>query len=175
MNIYFNKAESKTGLQNDNFLAGRILTRLVQKASLVFCFIVSVSLITACAGNPVASYPVSQTGQLDQEEQWGVRVLGIHRTAAGYMLDFRYKVLDADKASSILNRKLKPELIVESDGRKLRIPVTSKLGPLRQSAVHVKEDRNYFMFFANPGKLVKSGDKVTVVIGDFKVEHLTVN
>lgn len=111
----------------------------------------------------------------NHEKDWGVRVIGIHRTAAGYMLDFRYRILDAEKATQLMNRKIKPELIVEKDNRVLRVPVTSKLGPLRQSAQFAKEDRNYFMFFANPGKLVQPGDKVTVVIGDFKAEHLTVN
>lgn len=113
--------------------------------------------------------------QNNHEVKWGVRVIGIHSTAAGYMLDFRYRILDAKKAAPILNRKTKPELIVEKDNRVLRVPVTSKLGPLRQSAKFAKENRNYFMFFANPGKLVQRGDKVTVVIGDFKAEHLTVN
>jgi len=109
------------------------------------------------------------------EQQWGVHVLGIHRTAAGYMLDFRYRVLDAEKATPILNRRIKPELLVEKDNRILRVPVTSKLGPLRQSAKFAKQDRNYFMFFANPAKLVQRGDKVTIVIGDFRAEHLIVN
>jgi len=109
------------------------------------------------------------------EQQWGVRVLGIHRTAAGYMLDFRYRVLDAEKATPILNRRIKPELLVEKDNRVLRVPVTSKLGPLRQSAKFAQQDRNYFMFFANPGKLVQRGDKVTIVIGDFKSEHMIVD
>jgi hypothetical protein len=30
------------------------------------------------------------------------------------------------------------------------------------------------MFFANPGRAVRAGDRVTVVIGDFRAEHLIV-
>jgi hypothetical protein len=30
------------------------------------------------------------------------------------------------------------------------------------------------MLFANAGKYVKSGDKVTVIFGDYRMEHLTV-
>ena len=108
-------------------------------------------------------------------EDWGVKVIGLRPSAAGYMLDFRYRILDAQKAAKLVNRKTKTYLIVEKDGSMLRVPVTSKLGPLRQSAQYAKENRNYFMFFANPNKHVKSGDLVTVVIGDFKVEHLVVN
>ena len=109
------------------------------------------------------------------EQEWGVKVIGLRPSAAGYMLDFRYRVLDAKKAAELVNRKNKPYLLVEKDGSKLVVPVTSKLGPLRQSAQYAKENRNYFMFFANPNKHVKSGDLVTVVIGDFKAEHLVVN
>jgi hypothetical protein len=104
-----------------------------------------------------------------------VKVIGLRPSAAGYMLDFRYRVLDAKKAAELVNRKTKPYLIVEKDGSTLHVPVTSKLGPLRQSAQFPKENRNYFMFFANPGRHVKSGDAVTVVIGDFKAENLIVN
>jgi hypothetical protein len=108
------------------------------------------------------------------EAQWGIRVIGIRRTAADYMLDFRYRLLNAEKAAALMNRKVKPYLIVEHTGRRLQVPVSYKLGPLRQSPKYAKVDRNYFMFFANPGREVKAGDKVTVVIGDFKAEHLTV-
>ena len=30
------------------------------------------------------------------------------------------------------------------------------------------------MLFGNPGRMVKVGDKVTVVVGEFKAEQLTV-
>src|SRR6187549_1044528 len=30
-----------------------------------------------------------------QEEQWGVRVLGVRLSADGHILDFRYRILDA--------------------------------------------------------------------------------
>ena len=91
------------------------------------------------------------------------------------MLDLRYRVLDKDKAAPVLDRRTKPYLIVEKDNSKLHVPVAFKLGALRQTTKHVKEDRNYFMFFANPGRYVKSGDIVRVVIGDFKTERLQVN
>jgi len=124
------------------------------------------------ADGAVSSEPASPSIHSDK---WGVKVIGVRPSAAGYMLDFRYRVLDAKKAAEVVNRKNKPYLLVEKDGSKLVVPVTSKLGPLRQSAQYAKENRNYFMFFANPGKHVKSGDLVTVVIGDFKAEHLVVN
>jgi hypothetical protein len=125
-------------------------------------------------GSPALAASIHSDALLHAKE-WGVEVIGVRPSAAGYMLDFRYRVLDAEKAAELVNRKIKPYLIVEKDGSTLRVPVTSKLGPLRQSAQYAKENRNYFMFFANPNRHVKSGDLVTVVIGDFKAEHLLVN
>jgi hypothetical protein len=107
-------------------------------------------------------------------EQWGIKVMGIRRSSAGYMLDFRYRVLQPDKARLLLNRRVKPYLIVEDSGAELQVPVSPKIGPLRQSSDKVYADRNYFMLFGNPGRRVKSGDKVTVVVGDFRATHLVV-
>ena len=108
------------------------------------------------------------------EEKHGIRILSIRPTAANYMLDFRFRILDKNKVSEIMSRKIKPMLVVEKNGATLMVPVTSKLGPLRQSAKFAKENKNYFMFFANPRHTVKSGDLVTVKIGDFKKEHILV-
>ncbi len=115
-----------------------------------------------------------KAGKPDPVATWGIRVLGVRRTSADYILEFRYRVLDAEKAAYLMNRKIKPELIVQKSGRKLQVPVSSKIGPLRQSPKFTKINRNYFMFFANPGRTVKAGDKVTVVIGDFSVKDLVV-
>jgi hypothetical protein len=40
--------------------------------------------------------------------------------------------------------------------------------------VQPKADRQYVVLFSNLNKIVKRGNKVTVVIGDFKAENLTV-
>lgn len=108
------------------------------------------------------------------EKKWGIRVLGIRRTATDYLLDFRFRVLDKKKVGELMDRKIRPELLVEGKDIRLSVPVTSKLGSLRQSAKFAKADTNYFMLFANPGKAVKKGDKVTIRIGKFKVEHVVV-
>jgi hypothetical protein len=108
------------------------------------------------------------------EEQWGVEIQGVRLTSADYMLDFRYRVVDVDKAAPILDRHIKPHVIVERSGYKLQVPISSKLGPLRQTQTLPEEGRNYYAFFANPARHVQPGDLVTVVVGDFSVEHLPV-
>jgi hypothetical protein len=108
------------------------------------------------------------------DERWGIRILGIRQSANGYMLDFRYQVLDPEKASLLMNRKEKPFLIDQTSGAKFIVPNMPKVGPLRQTSLKPLAGRHYFILFANPGKFVKSGNKVTVVIGDFREENLVV-
>lgn len=107
-------------------------------------------------------------------EKWGIKIIGVRRTAADYMLDFRYTVLDPQKMTMLMDRKIMPHLIVERTGQKLQVPISAKIGPLRQAAKFAKGGRNYFVFFANPNRTVKKGDRVSIVIGDFDAKHLVV-
>ena len=121
---------------------------------------------------PTATEPaVSQA-----ERDWGIRIVGLRTSMAGMMIDFRYEVIDPNKAAPLLDLNEAAYLIVEKSGQKLGVPNSVKIGALRQTthAKKVKAGRDYFVLFGNPGrKLVQPGDKVAIVIGDFKAEHLT--
>jgi hypothetical protein len=111
------------------------------------------------------------------EKQWGIKLYGVRWTAAGYMLEMKFRVLDPEKAFPLLKRDAKRYLLVEKSGAMLEVPFTQKLGSLKSSvrtANMVQADRNYIALFANPGKHVAQGDKVTLVIGSFMAEHLHV-
>lgn len=108
------------------------------------------------------------------EEQLGVRIRGVRLSAAGFMLELRYRVLDAAKAAPFLNRKLAPYLQA-STGTRLGVATSPKIGPLRSTQrgeIHL--DRDYAMLFGNPGHYLRSGSKITLVIGEQKIENLTV-
>ena len=108
------------------------------------------------------------------EEKWGIRVESVRLSANGYVVDFRYKVLDPKKATALGDPEAKPYLVDRTTGAKLSVPSTPKVGPLRQSAESLTTGRVYFTLFANKGKAVRKGSKVTVVIGDFKAANLAV-
>lgn len=111
------------------------------------------------------------------EEDWGVRLLGMRLTASDYMIDFRFHVTDADKAMPLFDHRIKPKILVERSNAVLPVPMAAKVGAFRPTnrGKNIKADRNYYMIFGNPDRHAKSGDKVTLIIGDFSVEHLTVN
>jgi hypothetical protein len=124
-------------------------------------------------GKPLAKAVQERTAAAEMQEKWGIEVVALHTAAAGNMVDFRYKVLDSQKAEALFSKKTKPYLIHQESGQVLAVPRTAKVGPL-MSSYRPKEDRIYWMFFGNQAKLVKPGDTVTVVIGDFKAENLKV-
>jgi hypothetical protein len=102
---------------------------------------------------------------------WGVDIEGVKVVSSGYMLAFRYRVLDAEKAKPLNEKKTRPYLIDEATGIRLSVPAMEKVGELRQSAAPTA-GKSYFMIFGNPGKVVKSGSRVSVVIGNFHIDGL---
>ncbi len=111
---------------------------------------------------------ISSPGASILEEKWGVRIIGTRLTSAGYMLDFRFKVLDPGKSAPLLDPRVKAYLIDKSSGQKFFVPSTPKVGSLRQTTLEPVSGRIYCIFFANPGKFIKPGNEVSIVIGDFE-------
>lgn len=107
------------------------------------------------------------------KRHWGIEVVHVRQASAGYMLEFRYRVLDASKAQALFERQTKPILNHIETGAKLIVPTPAKTGALRNSNPP-KTGNTYWMFFANPGKLVDQDDLVSIEIGEFLVENLVV-
>jgi len=123
-----------------------------------------------------AAQPAAGTAAVGQntEQQLGVHIRAVQLSAAGFMLDIRYRVLDAAKAAPLLNRKLAPYL-QDSNGARLGVAASPKIGPLRSSRNGTIElDRDYSILFGNPGRYLRHGSKVALVIGEQKIENLTV-
>ena len=105
---------------------------------------------------------------------WGVDSLAVKWGESGEVIRFTYHVLDADKAKVLNDKKFKPSLIDPQAGVKLVVPSLENVGQLRQSAA-LEAGKSYWMVFSNKGRLVKRGDHVSVVIGDFHADGLVVD
>jgi hypothetical protein len=105
---------------------------------------------------------------------WGVDSLSVKWAESGEVIRFSYRVLDADKAQALNDKKNEPSLIDPKAGVKLVVPSLEKVGQLRQSSPP-EAGRSYWMAFSNKGRLVKKGDHVDVVIGQFRAEGLVVD
>jgi hypothetical protein len=105
---------------------------------------------------------------------WGVDSLSLKTVESGEVIRFNYRVLDADKAKALNDKKSEPSLIDPAAGVKLVVPSMEKVGQLRQSSTPVA-GKSYWMAFSNKGRLVKRGDHVSVVIGKFRADGLVVD
>ena len=149
----------------------RILQLLALSIALLLVFIASPATANATAPQKDAAAAVVKPNPL--AEKWGIEITALRMTAYNHMIDFRFRVLDAKKADSLFVRQTKPYLLDQKTGKVLAVPNTAKIGPLRNSN-KPQEGRIYWMFFGNHTGLVQAGHKVTVVIGEFKVENLVV-
>jgi len=137
---------------------------------------VALALVGCASSQRSTGAAEAEAGLQVAEEQYGIRIQGLQLSAAGSMLDFRYRVVDPVKAAPILDPKLQPYLLDEARGAKLGVPDTPVLGRIRQTARNhvIHTDRTYFVMFGNPGKAVRSGDKVTLQLGQLKITDLVV-
>lgn len=136
-----------------------------------------VLLASGCATAPRSEGAAARPGPEGREESWGVEPIAVRLSAAGYMLDFRLRVLDPARAAPLLVRKADCYLVAEESGRVLQVARSPKIGALRSTVRTedmVKQGRIYGALFANPGRFVHAGDRVTVVMGEFRAEHLVV-
>ena len=133
------------------------------KTTLLAC---SALLLAACATPP---------GVAPDQAALGVKVEAVHLSAAGYMLDVRYRVLDVEKARPLFDRKAHPMLLEERSGAQFAVPNVPKLGQLRTTSLrNVVADRSYSILFANPGRYVERGQKVSLLLGDTRIGGLIV-
>ena len=127
------------------------------------------------AGAAAPAIPDAEKLAQQAEERLGVKIRGVRLSAAGFMLDLRYRVLDAAKAAPLLDRKVQPYL-QDSRGARLGVPASPKVGQLRSTrrGGEILMDRDYSMLFGNPGRYLKPGSKITLVVGEQKLENLIV-
>jgi len=128
----------------------------------------------------LAAPPIAESNEPDipaqaesLDDRWGIKIERASLSAGGYMVDFRYRVLDKDKAAPILDRAIKPYLIDQATGARFAVPTPPKVGALRAGG-KIREGAIYYIFFANPGRYVKAGNKVTVVVGDFEARDVLI-
>ena len=123
--------------------------------------------------SPFRSTKMTEKAMRQYSTMWGVDKLRVSSTSSGNLIRFSYRVEVADLAKPLADKSATPYLFGQSSHAVLQVPVMDKVGPLRQSAAPVA-GQEYWMVFSNKGNLVKVGDRVNVVIGQFHADGLMV-
>jgi len=124
----------------------------------------------ALPAKPAAPAPVYVS------DEFGVEVLGAHLSAADFVIDVRYKVIDPARATPLLDRQVHPVLVDEKTGARYYVPSPPIVGALRQTnrGAPIAVNKVYFMMFANPDRRLKAGDTVALYLGERRFGNLVV-
>jgi hypothetical protein len=104
---------------------------------------------------------------------YGVDQLSAKLAESGQLVRVTYRVTDVEKATVLHDKAAAPYLLDEKIHAVLQVPVMEKVGPLRQ-AVAPEYGKSYWMVFSNKGNVVKAGHRVSVVVGQVRVDGLVV-
>jgi hypothetical protein len=134
--------------------------------------VVGVAAFTLGAGgdSPARGHPlppaVSAAGLAERS---GVRVVQVAVTGGGGLLDVRYETVDPGRAGELHDATTPPALIDERTGRPIE-------GLLMGHAPHgsSKAGVTNALIFINAGNAVHRGDRVSLVLGRARLEHVVV-
>jgi hypothetical protein len=136
---------------------------------------------------PVAPAVPARPGTLEGE--WGIRVSSVGLTMAGAAVDFRYTVVDSEKALLLAQGTAEAYLIDQATGAKISLAPPTPEGP---SAAHSRArmarqgggfppspnrlaaGRTNSLLLPNPGGMLRSGSAVTVVVGNVQAQNVQV-
>jgi hypothetical protein len=111
--------------------------------------------------------PVVDADRLGQAS--GVEITRVAVTGDGGLVDLRFKVVDPDRANALHDAGTPPAVVDEQSG----LVVHSLLMNHAHSGAF-KAGVTYYLVFENPGNWVRRGSRVTVLLGNAQVEHVTV-
>ena len=123
--------------------------------------------------SPYRTESVTKSARTYYQAAWGIDNLLVRQTASGNLIRFSYRVTNPEQAKPLVNKQATPYLYGQRSHAVLQIPVMDKVGQLRQTGAQ-EAGQGYWMVFSNKGNLIKSGDRVDVVIGSFRAVGLLV-
>ena len=110
---------------------------------------------------------------IKMEKDWGIKPVHARVTADGYMIEFRYKVIDPDKAVIMSDRKDFPSMLSMKSKARLAVPYFPTVGYVKSNRKFLHKDRNYSALFSNENRHLLRGDQVKIQVKDQISEALT--
>jgi hypothetical protein len=126
--------------------------------------------------SPYRPASVTESAKNYYQAVWGVDNLFVKYTASGSLIRFSYRVTDPARAKMLGDEHATPYLYGQRSHALLHIPDLENVGKLRQSDEKgvMQAGKEYWMTFSNKGSLVRTGDRVNVIIGSFHADGLLV-
>jgi hypothetical protein len=141
-------------------------TPFVGAAALLLVAAGLIAISTALRAAPPSPSAFPMNPQV--ESRWGIRPTLVAATADGGLVDFRFIVLDPEKASALLGTEENlPVLRTEDRGTLVNSAAAMAGGRHDYAAGHT-----YFLLYRNTNGAIRPGTPVTILIGELKIEHV---
>ncbi len=143
--------------------------RLIAVGAIVAVLFVGIAAWQMRSGaNPAIANSTAITAE-QLEDQYGVRLDVVGLIASGGLLELKFQVTDADKATALFGApEDMPVLAVEDSDRVLRTPNGMK------HSLTILDGASYFFLYANVANSVHEGSQVAFVVNGVRIPHLTV-
>ena len=143
----------------------------------------------AVAAVPAPAPPPAQARPNTLEGQWGIQVSSVGLVMSGGAVEFRYLVVDAERALLLAQGMASAYLIDQATGTKLSMTPPTPQGPsAAHSRARMARQGGSFppspnrlsigmvnsLLLPNPGGILKSGSVVTVVVGGIQAQNVPV-
>jgi len=141
------------------FVVGAVLVVVAVAALVAF------GALTRQAGSASVQVPLNPA----IEAKWGIRVSQVAVTADGGLVDFRFVVLDPDKASEMMSN-VDNLPVLRPDGSQSLINSAAQMTDTH----NLRAGQTYFLLYRNSAGALRSGHQVSVLFGDLAIEHVPV-
>ncbi len=112
-----------------------------------------------------STQPISQQ---ELASKYGIKLTLVGVTAAGGLVDLRFKITDAKKSRKLFNDpSVMPAVVAEPTGTVLQPPHGG-----HHAHVTPADGASYFVLIGNAGGVVQRGVPVSVVFNTVRVEHI---
>jgi hypothetical protein len=138
--------------------------------AVIFILFILIGVFAFQAAGPRLGGPVLPLAVISQNtlaEKYGLRIDLIGVTAAGGMIDFRMKMIDAQKARLLLADIKNFPVLVAAGGQVLSVPADT-----RPDAIDFKQDGNLHFIYPNNGGIITPGAAVMVRFGSINIDPI---
>ena len=101
------------------------------------------------------------------EARWGIRVMQVAATADGGLVDFRFVVLDPEKASEMMS-SVDNLPVLRPDGSTTLINSAAQMG----AHTVLRAGQTYFLLYRDTSGAIRRGTSLTVQFGDLSIDHV---
>jgi len=133
---------------------------------LVGAYLLNLSRTSGATSLPKGTITISQAAL---EEKYGLHLNLVAITAAGGFVDVRLKILDSEKAKSLLQDKNNFPSLYTNDAVRLNVPAEGK-----QEEIRFEKNGILFFMYPNAGNAVRRGDQVRIIFGNLALEPTVV-